>query len=69
MSGRGLVSDGNNGSVLKANGSLTMENLMRGMAHMSEEGFTPNVLLMHPLLPSLTRPRPILTLLHLCMVL
>ena len=43
-SGRGL-----DGGVLKANGSLTMENLMRAMAHMSEEGFTPNVLLMHPL--------------------
>jgi len=44
MTGRGLV-----GGNLKGNGSLTMENLMRGMAHMSEEGFTPNVLLMHPL--------------------
>lgn len=51
MTGRGLVAKANpaNGSELKANGSLTMENLMRGMAHMSEEGFTPNVLLMHPL--------------------
>lgn len=43
-SGRGLT-----GGNLIGNGSLTMENLMRGMAHMSEEGFTPNVLLMHPL--------------------
>ena len=42
--GRGLDTN-----VLVGNGSLTMENLMRGMAHMSEEGFTPNVLLMHPL--------------------
>jgi hypothetical protein len=44
--GRGLNA---NGDALEANGSLTMENLMRAMAHMSEEGFTPNVLLMHPL--------------------
>tara|TARA_Y100000310_G_C20604658_1_gene774878 strand:- start:20 stop:1357 length:1338 start_codon:yes stop_codon:yes gene_type:complete len=35
--------------TLKANGSMTMENLMRGMAHMAEEGFTPDTLLMHPL--------------------
>jgi len=42
--GRGV-----SGAALKANGSLTMENLMRGMAHMSEEGFTPDTLLMHPL--------------------
>ena len=42
--GRGL-----SGGNLVGNGSLTMENLMRAMAHMSEEGFTPNVLLMHPL--------------------
>ncbi len=49
-SGRGLVINAaNNGSVLKANGSMTMENLMRAMAHMSEEGFTPDTLLMHPL--------------------
>ena len=34
---------------LVANGSMTMENLMRAMAHMSEEGFTPDALLMHPL--------------------
>lgn len=31
------------------NGSLTMDNLMRAMAHMSEEGFAPDTLLMHPL--------------------
>lgn len=43
-SGRGL-----SGGALVANGSLTMENLMRAMAHMSEEGFTPDTLLMHPL--------------------
>lgn len=47
--GRGLVDNPAGGSVLAPNGSLTMENLMRAMAHMSEEGFTPNVLLMHPL--------------------
>ena len=44
--GRGL-NDAGNGLV--ANGSLSMDNLMRAMAHMSEEGFTPNILLMHPL--------------------
>lgn len=32
-----------------ANGSMTMDNLMRAMAHMSEEGFAPDTLLMHPL--------------------
>jgi len=31
------------------NGSLTMDNLMRAMAHMSEEGFAADTLLMHPL--------------------
>ncbi|MAE81531.1 MAG: hypothetical protein CMB80_02255 [Flammeovirgaceae bacterium] len=31
------------------NGSLTMDNLMRSMAHMAEEGFAPDTLLMHPL--------------------
>lgn len=51
LSGRGLVEDPANAgqSLLKANGSMTMENLMRAMAHMSEEGFTPDTLLMHPL--------------------
>ena len=44
--GRGL---NENGTGLVGNGSLSMDNLMRAMAHMSEEGFTPNVLLMHPL--------------------
>ena len=44
LSGRGL-----DGGALVANGSMTMENLMRAMAHMSEEGFTPDTLLMHPL--------------------
>ncbi len=37
------------GTALQGNGSLSMDNLMRAMAHMSEEGFTPNILLMHPL--------------------
>jgi len=41
MSGRDLE--------MTPNGSLAMEDLMRGMAHMSEEGFSPDVLLMHPL--------------------
>ena len=49
LTGRGLVDDGAGGSKLAANGSMTMENLMRAMSHMTEEGFTPNVLLMHPL--------------------
>jgi len=31
------------------NGSLNMDNVMRGMAHMAEEGFAPDVLLCHPL--------------------
>ena len=31
------------------NGSMTMDNLMRAMAHMSEEGFQADTLLMHPL--------------------
>ena len=44
--GRGMNGDGN---ALIGNGSLSMDNLMRAMAHMSEEGFTPNILLMHPL--------------------
>lgn len=44
--GRGLNTAGDG---LEANGSLSMDNLMRAMAHMSEEGFTPNILLMHPL--------------------
>jgi hypothetical protein len=42
--GRGL-----SGNKLIGNGSMNMENLMRAMAHMSEEGFTPDTLLMHPL--------------------
>ena len=42
--GRGLVAN-----KLVGNGSLTMENLMKAMAHMSEEGFTPDTLLMHSL--------------------
>lgn len=47
--GRGVKEDGNGVPKLIANGSMTMENLMRAMAHMSEEGFTPDTLLMHPL--------------------
>ena len=47
--GRGVKEDNGGNPKLIANGSLTMENLMRGMAHMSEEGFTPDTLLMHPL--------------------
>jgi len=34
---------------LTANGSMTMDDLMRGMAHMAEEGFAADTLLMHPL--------------------
>ena len=34
---------------LGANGTLTMDNLMRAMAHMTEEGFAADTLLMHPL--------------------
>jgi len=44
--GRGMNTAGD---ALVGNGSLSMDNLMRAMAHMSEEGFTPNILLMHPL--------------------
>ena len=35
--------------TLSTNGSLAMEDLMEGMAHMSEEGFSADTLLMHPL--------------------
>ena len=35
--------------AMAPNGSLTMDNLVRGMAHMSEEGFQADTLLMHPL--------------------
>ncbi len=34
---------------LSANGSLSMDNLMRAMAHMAEEGLSATTLLMHPL--------------------
>ena len=34
---------------LAQNGSLTMDDLMKGMAHMAEEGFAADTLLMHPL--------------------
>jgi hypothetical protein len=48
-SGRGVKEDAVGTPKLIANGSMTMENLMRGMAHMAEEGFSPDTLLMHPL--------------------
>jgi len=35
--------------ALAKNGSMTMDDLMRGMAHMAEEGFAADTLLMHPL--------------------
>jgi hypothetical protein len=35
--------------ALDANGSLNMDNVLRGMAHMAEEGFAADTLLMHPL--------------------
>lgn len=38
------------GKDMTANGSLTMEDLMKAVAHMSEEGFTPNVLLVSPMM-------------------
>lgn len=37
------------GLDMAANGSLTMDDLFRGMAHMAEEGFHPDVILMNPL--------------------
>jgi hypothetical protein len=37
------------GLDMQANGSLTMDDLFRAMAHMAEEGFHPDVLLMNPL--------------------
>lgn len=42
--GRGLSAN-----KLVGNGTLSMDNLMRGMAHMAEEGFSATTLLMHPL--------------------
>jgi hypothetical protein len=42
------VTAGRDGA-LAGNGSMTMDDLMRGFAHMSQEGFTPNILLCHPL--------------------
>lgn len=41
MTGRGIAGT--------ANGTMNMDNLMRGMAHMAEEGFPAGTLLMHPL--------------------
>jgi len=43
--GQNLASAGN----LQENGALTMDDLMKGMAHMGEEGFPADTLLMHPL--------------------
>ena len=37
------------GMDMGANGSLNMDNVLRGMAHMAEEGFAADTLLMHPL--------------------
>lgn len=37
------------GLNMAANGSLTMDDLFKGMAHMNEEGFMPDILLMNPL--------------------
>lgn len=37
------------GLDMTGNGSMTMDDLMKGMAHMAEEGFNANILLMHPL--------------------
>lgn len=34
---------------MQANGTLTMDDLTKGMAHMMEEGFQPNVMLVNPL--------------------
>jgi hypothetical protein len=42
------VTSGRDGA-LAGNGSMTMDDLMRAFAHMSQEGFTPNILLVHPL--------------------
>jgi hypothetical protein len=36
------------GLDMSANGSLTSDDIFRGFAHMAEEGFTPDVLLMNP---------------------
>lgn len=43
------VTAGRDGTLAAGNGSMTMDDLMRGFAHMSQEGFTPNILLCHPL--------------------
>jgi hypothetical protein len=37
------------GLDMAANGSMTMEDLFRGMAHMAEEGFPADIMLMNPL--------------------
>lgn len=38
------------GLDMAANGSMTMDDLFQGMAHMSEEGFTPNIMLVNPIM-------------------
>lgn len=43
------VCTGRDITLANGNGAMTMDDLMRGMAHMSEEGFAPDTLLMHPL--------------------
>ena len=45
--GQRLSSSGS--GAMEQNGSLTMDDLMKGMAHMAEEGFAADTLLMHPL--------------------
>jgi hypothetical protein len=35
--------------TLNANGTMTMDDLMRGYAHMTEEGFPPSIILVHPM--------------------
>jgi len=48
--GKGIAGSGaTNPGTIVSNGSLRMEDLMRGMAHMAEEGFAADTLLMHPL--------------------
>jgi len=48
------------GLDMAANGSITMDDLFRGMAHMGEEGFPPDVLLMNPLFFYLLVQDPVL---------
>ena len=48
------------GLDMAANGSLIMDDLFRGMAHMAEEGFHPDIILMNPLFFYLFMQDPIL---------